>query len=141
VVLSFDEPAMYQKAIRTLHSVRNQKITTRLYREARITNQCGNYWKHNYNRALCKSELRYQYYTNPHQTSQHCCRICNKKSECEHNQYINYNGKHDVINRRYTEWTAAYQKQANFNTKKKEANQLQKNADADILNGPTTTDL
>jgi hypothetical protein len=124
VMLSFDEPAMYQRALRILHSVKNQKITTRLYRETRITDQCGNCWRHDHNRALCKLELRCQYCTGSHQTSQHCCRICNKKGECEHNQYVNCNGKHDTTNRRYTEWTAAYRKQANFNTRKKEISQF-----------------
>src|SRR5450755_460942 len=70
-----------------------------------------------------------------------CCRICNKKGECEHNQCVNCDGKHDATNRRCTEWTTVYQKQANFNTRKREASQFQKDANADILNGPTTTNL
>jgi hypothetical protein len=141
VVLSFDEPTMHQRALRTLHSIGSQRVTTRLYREARITDQCGNCWRHGHNRTLCRSESRCQYCTEPHQTSQHCCRICNKKGECEHNQCVNCDGKHDATNRRCTEWTTVYQKQANFNTRKREASQLQKDADADILNGPTTNDL
>ena len=137
VVLSFDDPIMHQKALKTLHFIGSCKVFTRPYKEARITDQCGNCWRHGHPKYLCKSETRCEFCKENHQSGHHSCPICQKGKECEHNQCVNCEDNHEASNKRCPEWTKAYQKQEAFNTKRREFSQLHKDPDANILNKPT----